>query len=135
MAPLIGLLALVCGLWFLLGMPAVAAAFAWEHRRNGGKRRGLLVAVVMLVVFHVSAILIWRMGTADWNLSFPATLEASVNSEKYGHPVEHRAEVMVVWLLLYSALAAAAAGAITAALIRPKGGRGPASVSTGPPAA
>jgi hypothetical protein len=69
--------------------------------------------VVMLVAFYASAGLIWWMGTRDWDLSFLTTLEASVDSEKYGHPIEHRAERMVVWLLLESTFLAVIAGALT----------------------
>jgi hypothetical protein len=114
MAPLIGLLSLLCGIWFLLGMPVVSAVFALEYRRSRRRLTSLLVAVVMLVVFYVSAGLIWRLGTTDWHLSFLATLEAAGDAEKYGHPVEHWAELMVVWLMLGSTLAAAIAGLFTA---------------------
>jgi hypothetical protein len=115
MAPLFGLVSLLCGFWFLLGMPITAAVFAWQDRRSRKLSTGLLVAVVMLVVFYISAALIWRLGTADWNLSFLTTLEASVDSEKYGHKVEHRAEVIVVWLLVESTSTAVLAGVVTTA--------------------
>jgi hypothetical protein len=113
MAPLLGLLSIVCGLWFLFGMPIVVSAFAWEHRRGGANTR-FVIALVMLLVFYISAGMIWRLGTANWSLSFIETLAASVNSEKYGHPLEHRAETMVVWLLMFSTSTALVAGAVTA---------------------
>ena len=116
MAPLLGLISLLCGFWFLFVMPVIAAAFAWEDRRSRKLSTILLVAVVMLVTFYISAGLIWRLGTADWNLSFLTTLEASANAEKYGHPVESRAERMVAWLLIYSTFIAAVAGVVTAAV-------------------
>ena len=118
MAQLVGLISLLSGLWFLFGMPVMAAVLAWQDRRSRKLSTGLLVAVVMLTVFYISAGLIWRLITTDWNLSFLVTLEASVNAEKYGHPVEHRAEVMLVSLLLVSTLTAAVAGAVTAAVRR-----------------
>ena len=75
---------------------------------------GSVVPVVMLVVFSFIAGLIWRFGSADWHLSFPTTLAASVNAEQYGHAIEHRAETIIVWLLLFSTCAALVAGATTA---------------------
>ena len=116
MAPLIGLLAILSGLFFLLALPVMAAFFAWQDRRSRKLSTGLLVAVAMLVVFYFSAGLIWRLFTTDWSLSFLATLEASANAAKYGHPVEHRAENMVVAVLLLSTATAVAAGVLTAAV-------------------
>jgi pheromone shutdown protein TraB len=95
-------------------MPIVTADCAWEYHRGRKTHAGLVIAVVMLVVFYISAGLIWTVVSADWGLSFLTTLEASVNSAKYGHPVEHRAETMVAWLLMLSTLAALVAGAVAA---------------------
>src|SRR5262245_25312223 len=72
----------------------------------------LVIAVVMLDVFYISAGLIWTVVSAKWDLSFLKTLEASVNSAKYGHSVEHRAETIVAWLLMLSTLAALGSGAV-----------------------
>jgi hypothetical protein len=112
MAPLIGLITILCGLWFLIGMPVAAAVFALEYRRTRVLRSRLIAAGVMLGVFYITAGLLWGNMTTDWNLSFPTTLKATVDSETYGHEVEHRAEVMIVNLVLLSTLAAAAAGAV-----------------------
>jgi hypothetical protein len=97
-------------------MPVIVAVLAWQDRRVKRLSAGLLTAVVMLVVFFTSAVLLWSLGTADWKLSFLTTLEASVNAEEYGHPIESRAERIVVWLLIYSTMAAGLAGAVTAAV-------------------
>jgi hypothetical protein len=118
MAPLIGLLCLLSGIWFLFGMPVLTAVSAWEYYQKRKSPTGFLVAVVMLIVFYISAGLIWMLITPDWNLSFLTTFEASVNSEKYGHPIEHRAEVMLCWLLIVSTLTSVAAGSGTAAIAR-----------------
>jgi len=58
----------------------------------------LLEALVMLVVFLISVGPIWRLISGHWSMSFLSTLEASVNAEKYGHPVEHAAESILVML-------------------------------------
>jgi hypothetical protein len=113
MAPLLGLVSLLCACFFLVVLPVIVAVLAWQDRRVKKLSAGLLTAVVMLVVFFTSAVLLWSLGTADWKLSFLTTLEASVNAEKYG-PIESRAERIVVWLLIYSTMAAGLAGAATA---------------------
>ncbi len=115
MGPLLGLLSLFCAYWFLVVMPVIAAVFAWQDYRIKKLSTALLTVIVMIAVYFASAVLIWTLGTADWKLSFLATLEASVNAEKYGAAIESRAERMVIWLLIYSTLAAALAGAVTPA--------------------
>ena len=114
MGPLFGLLSILAGIWFLLGMPFIAGNCAWAYHRGRKTHTCLVVAVVMVVVFYISAGLIWTVVSADWNLSFLTTLEASVNSTKYGHPVEHRAETILVWLLMLSTFAALVSGAVAA---------------------
>jgi len=116
MAPFLGLVSLLCACFFLVALPVMVAVFAWQDRRVKKLSTGFLTAVVMLVVFFTSAVLLWSLGTADWKLSFPTTLEASVNAEKYGHAIESRAERIVVWLLIYSTMAAGLAGAVTPAV-------------------
>ena len=117
MAGLIGLTCFLSGLWFLFGMPVVVAVFAWKYRRTRTLPTGLLVAVVMLVAFYASALSLWRLFTTTyWNLSFLTTLDAAANAAKYGHPVEHGAEVLLVWLVVVSTAAAAVTGAATAAI-------------------
>jgi len=117
MAPLIGLACLLSGLWFLLGMPVVVAVFAWKYRRTRTLPTGLLVAVVMLVAFHATAVSVWRAAiTSYWDLPFLTTFEAAGNARKYGEPVEHGAEGLLVWLIVASTAAALVAGAVTAAI-------------------
>lgn len=114
MAGLIGMACLLSGLWFLIGMPVVVAIYAYQCGRNRRLTTGLLVAAVMLMVFYVSATLLWREFAAHyWHQSFLTALDASGNAAKYGHPVEHTAEVLLVWLLIVSTLSAVAAGAVT----------------------
>jgi amino acid transporter len=117
MAPLIGMACLLSGLWFLIGMPVVVVVYADKCRRTRRLPTGLLVAAVMLIVFYVSAALLWReFARHYWHQSFLTALDASVNAAKYGHEVEHTAEVLVVWLLIVSTFSAVAAGAVTGAV-------------------
>ena len=49
---------------------------------------------------YVAGVLfVWTLVPHDWTLPFWTTLAATVNAEKYGHPVEHAAEVIVIWML------------------------------------
>jgi uncharacterized protein (TIGR02246 family) len=112
-APLIGLACVVSGLWFLVGMPVVVAVLAWKYSRRRELPRGFLVSVAMLIVFFAVATLLWRyLASHYWNLSFLTALHAAGDAARYGHPVEHTAEVLVANLLIVSTLSAAAAGAI-----------------------
>jgi hypothetical protein len=49
-----------------------------------------------------------------WTLSLWETFAASVNLDKYGHPVEHYAELTVVWILFGAVVGAMATGAAAA---------------------
>ncbi len=113
-APLIGLASLFSSLWFLFGMPVVLAVFAWKYFKSRKLSTGLLVSAVMLTVFFAVAVLLWRhFATNYWNLSFLIALDAAVDAARYGHPVEHTAEVLLANLLIFSTLSSAAAGAMT----------------------
>jgi HAMP domain-containing protein len=46
------------------------------------------------------------------------TFAASVNAERYGHPVEHYAQLTVIWLLFGAVVGAAVSGAAAAWLLR-----------------
>jgi hypothetical protein len=43
---------------------------------------------------------VWFIAPPEWLLSFPQTLAASVDSETYGHPVEHYAESLLIVMLI-----------------------------------
>ena len=113
-APLIGLASLFSSLGFLFGMPMVLAVFAWKYFKSRKLSTGLLISAVMLAVFFAVAALLWRhFATHYWNLSFLTALDAAVDAARYGHPVEHTAEVLLANLLIFSTLSSAAVGAMT----------------------
>jgi len=113
-ASLIGLLCFMSGLWFLFGMPVVLSVFAWKYYQSRELPTGFLVSAVMLIAFLATAVLLWRhFATHYWNLSFQTARHAAVDAARYGHPVEHTAEVLLANLLIFSTLSAAAAGTIT----------------------
>ena len=118
-APLIGLACLFSGIGFLFGMPVVAAAFAWNYYRSRKLPRGLLVVIFMLLVFWIAATQLWRYVTAHyWNMSFMTALQAAGDAARFGHLIEHTAEVLVVDIVIFSTLLAFAAGTITFAVQR-----------------
>jgi hypothetical protein len=57
---------------------------------------------------------IWLIAPAEWTLSFPQTLAASVDDKTYGHPVEHYAETLLLIMLVASVFGSAGFSAIAA---------------------
>ena len=55
---------------------------------------------------------LWLITPPEWTLSFPQTLAASVDSETYGHPIEHYAESLLVVMLIACALGSAVFSAV-----------------------
>ena len=116
LAPLIGLACFFSGLWFLFGMPVVVGVYFWKCFRKGKTFIGLPIAFIMLLVFWTSAILLYRyIAPQYWNLSFPTALKAAGDAARYGHPVEHTAQSIMVTLLTASTFSAVAAGIILVA--------------------
>ena len=64
--------------------------------------------------FLLAGAAIWSLTPETWMLSFPQTLAASVDSQTYGHPVEHYAESLLVVMLVACVCGSAVFGAITA---------------------
>jgi hypothetical protein len=77
-------------------------------------RRGVLVPLAMLGGC-IGGLSIWSLVPRSWPLSLWETFAASVNSDKYGHPVEHYAEPTVLWIL-FGAVATAVATGVAAAM-------------------
>jgi hypothetical protein len=104
------------GLWFLFGMPVVVAVCALKCRRIRKLTAGLLVSAVMLLAFYAGAILLWGVVVTMhyWNLPFLTMIHAAGNAEKYGHPIEHAAQGLLVGLLFWSTVTAVIAGIVTA---------------------
>ena len=55
---------------------------------------------------------VWFITPPEWTLNFPQTLAASVDSETYGHSIEHYAESLLVVMLVASASGSALFSAI-----------------------
>jgi hypothetical protein len=68
----------------------------------GRSRKQLYPSVLFWAVvgYIASGATIWFIVPPEWTLSFPQTLAASVDSETYGHPIEHYAESLLVVMLI-----------------------------------
>ena len=98
---------------FLIGLVAVLSlAFVLSDRR--AIRLG--IAAATLVGYIGGGALMWRLVPSNWRLPFWETLAASVDAEKYGHPVEHYAESVTV-MILAGCVAAALVCGVTAAAV------------------
>ncbi len=118
MGSVVGVFCLLGGIWFLIGMPLMVVFGTWGFYRKTRWPAVFMVAAVMLLVFYGSAGLIWILLSADWSLSFFSTFQATISPGKYGTEVVHRADVILISLLIFSTLAAVAAAAIAAAIAR-----------------
>jgi hypothetical protein len=56
---------------------------------------------------------VWAVVPREWTLSFWTTIAAAGNAAKYGHPVEHYAEGIVVAMMFYAVVGAATGGFLT----------------------
>lgn len=75
------------------------------------------VVAGILCGFIAGALFVWSLVPSDWKLPLSTTLGATVNAEKYGHPVEHAAEGIVIWML-FAAVAGAVVGGFAAHIAR-----------------
>ena len=107
-------LLLVVSLVLLATMPVVSLVLLFVRIRKGGSWRGVLLALSFVVGSCVTGALAWHSVPSEWSLPFRTTLEAAVNSEKYGHAIEHSAENILVLLTF----ACVAGGALCAGIVR-----------------
>jgi hypothetical protein len=101
----------------LAGCSAVAIIFG----RSARQRRStvLLWAVVGYIAGGAT---IWLLTPPEWTLSFPQTLAASVDSQTYGHPIEHYAESLLAVMLVasvFGSIVFSAIGTFGGRLLRP----------------
>jgi len=78
-----------------------------------GRRPCPVVPAGMLCGYIAGALFVWTLVPRDWTLPFWTTLAASVNAEKYGHPLEHSAEGIVIWIMFGAVVGAVLGGFLT----------------------
>jgi hypothetical protein len=91
----------------LAGCAALAVIFS-----RSGRQPYSSVLFWAVVGYIAAGATVWLIVPPEWTLSFPQTLAASVDSETYGHPIEHYAESLLVVMLIACVLGAALFGAI-----------------------
>lgn len=91
----------------LVGCAALAVIFS-----RSGRQPYSSVLFWAVVGYIAAGATVWLIVPPEWTLSFPQTLAASVDSETYGHPIEHYAESLLVVMLIACVLGAALSGAI-----------------------
>jgi hypothetical protein len=92
--------------FFLLVLPVVLAVMATQFVRTGKCPVALTPAVVSWVGFWLGGLGSWALISPRWSMPFWQTLAASVDAETYGHPLEHQAENILVWVLFAAVLTA-----------------------------
>ena len=96
---------------------AIAALLFVTHLVRLVRGRSTRRSIVTLAVFHAGAWLagwvVWRsLRPAEWTLSFWATVQAGMDSETYGHVVEHAAEVLAANVVILAAAGGLLAGGL-----------------------
>ena len=91
------------------GLFAVAAGLLVADSVNLVRHRLVSRRLATLGGFHAGALLAgwiaWRgLKPSDWALSFWTTVQAGVDSERYGHAVEHAAEVLAANVFILAAV-------------------------------
>lgn len=86
---------------------AFAPLFQWLAGRDGRMR---LICAAVSTGYFCGAAGAWCFVPREWKLSFPETLAATVDSARYGHPVEHYAEGVVIMMITAAAFCAVMSG-------------------------
>lgn len=89
---------LVVGFMLMIISPIVLVTFI----ATGKSWRNVKIVSAFVVGCLAGGTLLWRFLLFRWDLSFWTTVQASVNAEKYGHPIEHAAENILVLIVFAS---------------------------------
>lgn len=114
----VALLLLTGGLLLATGLPVAAAVLALKSHLTPKTRRRLRLALVSSIAFYIGLAICWRLLTPGWHLPVWTTIQASVDSETFGHPVEHQAENLLCWTLLGAEMLSFAATGLTSFVLR-----------------
>lgn len=115
---LASLLGLFGGPLFILIMPVVLISLTLRYVRTGKGGLALSVSAASMAGFVAGGVASWELRRFPWDLPFLTTLEASVNAQKYGHPVEHMGEGILVYLMFWSLVGACVLATLAATAAR-----------------
>jgi hypothetical protein len=103
----------------LVAIRALAPVFVLMFdRRTQNRVVTQLVGPAILLGYIGGGTVAWSLVPPEWQMSFRETLAASVNAEKYGHPIEHYAQDIVVMTLFACAVGALIGGILAATTAR-----------------
>jgi hypothetical protein len=111
---------LLCGVVATVVASVAFLAFGLQYAIRRRARRGFLVTSCFIAGAVAGGFVVWQLLPAQWSLSLWSTLKATVDTETYGHAVEHYAEGVVVMLTAAALAGGACAAAVTAFLTRDK---------------
>lgn len=105
---------MIGSLILLAAIPVAFLVLIANYLKMRTHGRASLITGSFMTGALASGLVVWHLIPSEWTLPFWTTLEAAGNAQKYGHPVEHYAECIVV-LLLFTAVLGGAIGAGAAA--------------------
>ncbi len=98
---------------FVFVLPVVLTVLSIQYARSGRRPPALVPALVLWAGFWTGGLVCWSLVSTRWSMPFWHTLAASVNSEKYGHVLEHQAENILFFVLLASVCTALLSWGVT----------------------
>jgi hypothetical protein len=113
MAVVLSLFLLLAAVFFIALLPVALAVLAVRFARSGRRPTALIPAFVMWVGYWIGGLGSWALVAPRWPMPFWQTLAASVDAETYGHPLEHQAENILVFVLFAAVLTALASWGTT----------------------
>lgn len=93
---------IVTGFLLIVALPLALTMQVITCCRDRVWTRNLSLTLVAVAGFLAAGILSWYTLGAGWHLAFFTTIAAAIDSETYGHPVEHAAENLLVAVLFFS---------------------------------
>jgi hypothetical protein len=103
------LLAYIIGLFGTLILIAGGLMYVVDTLIN--RRLGPVVVPAGILCGYIGgALFVWSLIPREWTLPFWTTLAAAGNAEKYGHPVEHYAEGIIIAMMFAAVVGAVIGG-------------------------
>ena len=119
MLQLLASLTVLAGLLMICAMPLVLVIQFLNYFLRGRLwTAGLSISLTGAAAFLLGGTISWFALSPGWQLSFLTTVAAAVDSETYGHPVEHAAENLLVAVLFFALIGSVVAGSATALKLR-----------------
>lgn len=109
---------ILAALLLMAVLPFAAILLFVERLRTRQGTARLTVAGLLLLGFVLGGAIGWANRPDAWTMPLWRTFEASVDSDKYGHPVESQAERVVLYFLFGGVLGTAMAALAAPVVLR-----------------